>query len=95
MPGAGGKTRIRPIVMTALAKILGLIPLALTVNSGAIIASDLAVVAIGGLLTSTLLTLIVVPVIFELIGGWQERRTLRREAKEQVRVASPVPANAD
>ncbi len=78
----GGKTRIRPIIMTALATILALIPLALTANSGAIIASDLAVVVIGGLLTSTVLTLIVVPVIFELIGGWQDRRSHRQAAKE-------------
>lgn len=91
----GGKTRIRPIVMTALATILALIPLALTENSGAIIASDLAVVVIGGLLTSTLLTLIVVPVIFKLIGGWQERRTLRQEAKVRARVAPAVPVSAD
>ncbi len=69
----GGRTRLRPILMTALATILALIPLALSRSSGAIIASDLAVVVIGGLLTSTFLTLIVVPVVFKLIARRQER----------------------
>jgi HAE1 family hydrophobic/amphiphilic exporter-1 len=93
----GGKVRIRPILMTALATILALTPLAFTQTSGAIIAADLAVVVIGGLLTSTLLTLIVVPVVFKLIGGWQERRAARQARK--VSVPTPVrpqtPAAAD
>jgi multidrug efflux pump subunit AcrB len=91
----GGKTRIRPIVMTALATILALIPLALTENSGAIIASDLAVVVIGGLLTSTVLTLIVVPVIFELIGGWQDRRLQRQAAKEAAANVAPPTRSSE
>jgi len=81
----GGKTRLRPILMTAVATILALIPLALSKEGGAIIASDLAVVVIGGLLTSTLLTLIVVPVIYALIGGWQDRRQAKRERKDAER----------
>jgi len=83
----GGKTRLRPILMTAVATILALVPLALSKEGGAIIASDLAVVVIGGLFTSTLLTLIVVPVIYEIIGGWQDRRTARRERKAAEREA--------
>ena len=67
----GGRTRLRPILMTAPATILALIPLALSDDGRAIIASDLAVVVIGGLLTSTLLTLIVVPVVFKLIARRQ------------------------
>jgi HAE1 family hydrophobic/amphiphilic exporter-1 len=74
----GGKTRLRPILMTALATILALMPLALSNESGALIAADLAVVVIGGLLTSTLLTLFVVPVVYELIGGWQEKRASKK-----------------
>jgi HAE1 family hydrophobic/amphiphilic exporter-1 len=96
----GGKTRLRPILMTAIATILALIPLALSKNSGAIIASDLAVVVIGGLITSTVLTLVVVPVIFELIGGWQERREARRARKEAERAeavaaGTPQPAGGE
>ena len=69
----GGRTRLRPILMTAMATILALIPLAFSGGGGAIIASDLAVVVIGGLLTSTFLTLVVIPVLFKLIVGRQFR----------------------
>ena len=69
----GGRTRLRPILMTAMATILALIPLAFSGGGGAIVASDLAVVVIGGLLTSTFLTLIVIPVVFKLIVGRQYR----------------------
>lgn len=74
----GGKVRARPILMTAFATVFALVPLAISGESSAIIASDLAVVVIGGLLTSTFLTLLVVPVVYELIGGWQERREANR-----------------
>ncbi|MGI8485186.1 MAG: efflux RND transporter permease subunit [Thermomicrobiales bacterium] len=93
----GGKTRLRPILMTAVATILALVPLALSKEGGAIIASDLAVVVIGGLFTSTLLTLIVVPVIYEIIGGWQDRRTAKRERKEinrEAKAAAKTQAKA-
>jgi HAE1 family hydrophobic/amphiphilic exporter-1 len=89
----GGKTRVRPILMTAIATIGALTPLALSGESGAIIASDLAVVVIGGLISSTVLTLVVVPVVYELIGGWQERRARKKEARAEKAVAAiePVP----
>jgi HAE1 family hydrophobic/amphiphilic exporter-1 len=64
----GGRTRLRPILMTAVATILALVPLAISTGGGAIIASDLAKVVIGGLLTSTLLTLVVVPVVYSLLN---------------------------
>jgi HAE1 family hydrophobic/amphiphilic exporter-1 len=89
----GGKTRLRPILMTAVATILALTPLALSGDGGTLIASDLAVVVIGGLFTSTLLTLFVVPVIYELIGGWQDRRAAKREQRE-ARSAVPAPSAA-
>jgi HAE1 family hydrophobic/amphiphilic exporter-1 len=73
----GGKVRLRPILMTAIATILALTPLAASTESGAIIAADLAVVVIGGLLTSTLLTLLVVPAAYKLVGGWHERRAAK------------------
>jgi HAE1 family hydrophobic/amphiphilic exporter-1 len=63
----GGRTRLRPIWMTALTAILALIPLALSQEAGAIIAGELARAVIGGLLVSTLLTLIVVPVVYTLL----------------------------
>ncbi|HEX5589053.1 MAG TPA: efflux RND transporter permease subunit, partial [Candidatus Limnocylindrales bacterium] len=64
-----GRTRVRPILMTAVATIIALLPLALGFNEGSIIAAELGTVVIGGLLSSTLLTLIVVPVIYSLVDG--------------------------
>ncbi|MEA3440764.1 MAG: efflux RND transporter permease subunit, partial [Chloroflexota bacterium] len=63
----GGRTRLRPILMTATATILALLPLALGLTEGALIASELAIVVIGGLFTSTLLTLLVVPVMYSVL----------------------------
>ena len=62
----GGRTRLRPIWMTALTAILALIPLAASNEAGAIIASELARAVMGGLLVSTALTLVVVPVVYSL-----------------------------
>jgi HAE1 family hydrophobic/amphiphilic exporter-1 len=63
----GGRTRVRPILMTAIATILALMPLGLGLSEGEIIASELATVVIGGLFTSTFLTLIVIPVVYSLV----------------------------
>ncbi|MFD2328872.1 efflux RND transporter permease subunit [Cohnella sp. GCM10020058] len=71
------KTRLRPILMTAFATMLALLPLALSGSSTSLISGGLAVTVIGGLFTSTLLTLIVVPVIYEL--AWKKRKV--REAE--------------
>ena len=86
----GGKVRLRPILMTALATMLALTPLALSGEGGSIIASDLAVVVIGGLFTSTLLTLLVVPALYKIIGGWQERRRDRQPPAALAESAEPV-----
>jgi len=71
----GGRTRVRPILMTATATILALVPLAVQTQSSGLIAGNLATVVIGGLLTSTLLTLVVVPVIYSLFMGLRGRVT--------------------
>lgn len=64
----GGRTRLRPILMTALTTILALTPLALNTVGGTIIASEMAITVIGGLALSTLVSLIVVPVAYSLIA---------------------------
>jgi HAE1 family hydrophobic/amphiphilic exporter-1 len=69
----GGKIRVRPILMTAIATILALIPLAAGLNEGSIIAAELGTVVIGGLFSSTFLTLIVVPVVYSLVEGAKAR----------------------
>ncbi|HSK98464.1 MAG TPA: efflux RND transporter permease subunit, partial [Euzebyales bacterium] len=71
----GAQTRIRPILMTALTTILGLVPLALALSEGALLSASLATVVIGGLVTSTLLTLIVIPVVYSLFMGARDRAT--------------------
>jgi len=71
----GGRTRVRPILMTAIATILALIPLAAGFNQGSIIAAELGTVVIGGLVSSTLLTLLVIPVIYSLVDGSTRRVT--------------------
>jgi HAE1 family hydrophobic/amphiphilic exporter-1 len=70
----GGRTRVRPILMTAIATILALVPLAAGLNEGSIIAAELGTVVIGGLLSSTFLTLLVVPAVYALIDSVKERR---------------------
>jgi multidrug efflux pump subunit AcrB len=62
------KTRLRPILMTACATILALVPLALSESSTSLISGGLAITVIGGLFSSTLLTLIVLPVIYHMTG---------------------------
>jgi HAE1 family hydrophobic/amphiphilic exporter-1 len=79
----GGRHRLRPILMTALATMLALVPLAVTGGGGgaggAFISAPLAIVVIGGLFTSTLLTLVLVPVLYSLtarIAGTRSTRDL-------------------
>jgi multidrug efflux pump subunit AcrB len=62
-----GERRLRPILMTALATIIALLPLAVGLSEGALIASELGTVVIGGLFSSTILTLLVVPVAYSLL----------------------------
>lgn len=64
-----GRTRLRPILMTAIATIFALLPLALGFSEGALISQGLAVVVIGGLTSSTALTLLIVPIVFESLTG--------------------------
>lgn len=69
-----GKVRLRPIIMTAGATIMALVPLALGISGeGGLIGKGLGVVVIGGLITSTLLTLVVVPIVYELIESIKNR----------------------
>ena len=65
----GGRTRVRPILMTAIATILALMPLAAGLSEGSIIAAELGTVVIGGLFSSTFLTLLVIPVLYSLVDG--------------------------
>ncbi len=77
----GGRTRVRPIVMTAIATIFALMPLVLGFSEGSIIASELGTVVVGGLFTSTFLTLIVIPVAYSLLDSVRNRLTRGRESE--------------
>ena len=75
----GTSRRVRPVLMTALATIFALTPLATGVTgSGGFISQPLAIVVIGGLLSSTLLTLLVLPALYSLVEGRSERKAARR-----------------
>ncbi|WP_107942437.1 efflux RND transporter permease subunit [Metasolibacillus sp. FSL H7-0170] len=63
-----GMTRLRPILMTAIATIGAMLPMAFGSAGGGLISKDLAITVIGGLLSSTLLTLVVVPIVYELLS---------------------------
>ncbi|MDR6906225.1 HAE1 family hydrophobic/amphiphilic exporter-1 [Agromyces sp. 3263] len=78
----GSSRRLRPILMTALATIFALLPMAIGLTGhGGFISQPLALVVIGGLVSSTALTLIVLPVLYDLVEGGRERRRARRAAK--------------
>ncbi|HLZ18177.1 MAG TPA: efflux RND transporter permease subunit, partial [Smithellaceae bacterium] len=71
---SAGRMRLRPIIMTTLAMIFGMLPLALALGAGAEMRAPMARGVIGGLLTSTLLTLIVVPVAYTLLDDLRRRK---------------------
>ena len=73
----GAEVRLRPVIMTALVASLGFIPMAISNSAGAEVQKPLATVVIGGLLTATLLTLIVLPILYSLM----EKKALEKEAK--------------
>ncbi|GAB2979285.1 efflux RND transporter permease subunit [Saccharothrix stipae] len=78
----GGRRRLRPILMTAAATIFALLPMALGITGeGAFIGKPLAIVVIGGLISSTLLTLVLVPTLYSMVEGRKERRSARRSAR--------------
>jgi len=73
-----GRTRLRPILMTTTTTVLGLIPMSMGIGEGAELQAPLARVVVGGLVTSTLITLLIIPVIYSLL----EERTEEAEASE-------------
>ena len=77
----GSSRRLRPILMTAAATIFALLPLGIGLTGeGGFISQPLAIIVIGGLISSTLLTLIVLPVLYYVVEGAKERREDRKSA---------------
>jgi heavy metal efflux system protein len=87
----GALTRLRPVLMTALVASLGFIPMAFNVGAGAEVQRPLATVVIGGIISSTLLTLLVLPALYRLVHRQGERD---REAWEETPAIQPGPAGA-
>lgn len=73
-----GKSRLRPVLMTAMTTILGMLPLALSTGEGSEIWSPMGISVIGGLFASTIITMIIVPVIYRLFGTHGERNKKER-----------------
>ncbi len=67
-----GRKRLRPILMTPVTTVLGLLPMALGLGAGAELRRPLAIAVIGGLLSATFLTLVVVPVLYSLMSRASE-----------------------
>ena len=82
-------TRLRPVAMTALVASLGFVPMALATGTGAEVQKPLATVVIGGLISATLLTLIVLPALYARFGGAYETRKTGQVAMAG---AGPLPA---
>ena len=78
----GALTRLRPVLMTALVASLGFVPMALNVGAGSEVQRPLASVVIGGIISSTILTLIVLPALYRLIHG-RKKRTVGEPATMQ------------
>ncbi len=78
----GALTRLRPVLMTALVAALGFIPMALNTGIGSEVQRPLATVVIGGIISSTLLTLVVLPALYRLVHGREAQRNLNSPSQE-------------
>jgi HAE1 family hydrophobic/amphiphilic exporter-1 len=87
-----GRIRLRPIVMTSVAIIAGMIPVALGLGEGGDFRAPLGRAVIGGVVTSTLLTLLVIPTVYEVMHGarvWTRARLARRFGARAVHTGEP------
>ena len=89
-----GPIRLRPILMTSLSMILAMIPLVLGLSAGGEFRQGMSIAIMGGLITSTLLTLLIVPVAYALVVGWQDRWNERRRARKAAKEALEAAAEA-
>ena len=80
----GGKSRLRPVLMTSLTTVLGMLPMALGIGEGSEIWQPMGVAVVGGLVMSTLITLFIVPSLYAMLEGSKERRA-RRKAEQELK----------
>ncbi len=79
----GARSRLRPIIMTSACTLFGFLPLALAIGEGAEVRSPMAVTVIGGLVVSTLLTLLVIPVVYDLLDRRSDADYAERGRRER------------
>jgi cobalt-zinc-cadmium resistance protein CzcA len=84
----GALTRLRPVLMTALVASLGFVPMAFNVGAGAEVQRPLATVVIGGIVSSTILTLLVLPALYRMVHG----RKPKKDAAPPASTSEPLPA---
>ena len=85
-----GRTRLRPILMTTIAMVIGMLPLALASGAGAEWKNGMAWALIGGLTSSMVLTLVVVPVVYLIVDTVKSKFSRRREAEQQLLLPAPI-----
>ena len=90
-----GRIRLRPIMMTTLALVAGMIPVAVGYGEGADFRAPLGRAVIGGVIASTVLTLVVIPTVYEIMEEWRSRLLTRFLPKLGVHVPEPVPTPGD
>ena len=73
----GTRVRLRPVIMTASVASLGFLPMAISTSGGAEVQRPLATVVIGGLITATFLTLVILPILYSWLEGWKRRRAAK------------------
>jgi HAE1 family hydrophobic/amphiphilic exporter-1 len=84
---AAGRFRFRPIIMTALTTCLGLLPMAIGFGSGGELIQPMGITVIGGLMFSTVVTLVLIPVIYSIVDDAGLKRKSKREVKKLKRLA--------
>ena len=84
----GARSRLRPIAMTTLCTLFGFLPLAIATGEGAEVRSPMAITVIGGLLVSTLLTLVVIPVVYDLLDRRPDEHYVRRGQRARRGIAA-------
>jgi len=90
-----GRIRLRPILMTTLALIAGMVPVAMGLGEGADFRAPLGRAVIGGVITSTVLTLVVIPTVYEILDEWRERTLARFGRRASAHLPEAVPEPGD
>ncbi|MBR3853948.1 MAG: efflux RND transporter permease subunit [Tidjanibacter sp.] len=90
-----GKSRLRPVLMTSLTTVLGMLPMALGLGNGAELWQPMGITIIGGLTFSLVLTLVAVPILYYVFMGRSEKAAARRKARQQRRYEEKMKALAE